>query len=101
MKKYKFRSIFNIADHIPSKRMPVYISYDNKLLSKWDSDDFASFVLDRCDGNDKPCWDKKHFLYQIEMLDYIPKDYARVYLYGVWEVIKGAIQPSKKALKVA
>lgn len=88
MKRYKFRSISNIEDHIPSKRSPVYNSYDNKRLSKFNSDDFVELVFDLCDSNGKPTWDKKHFLYQIEMLDYIPENYARVYLYGVWDVVK-------------
>ena len=88
MKKYSFRSISNIEYHIPSQRSPIYNSYDNKLLSKFNSDNFADLVFDHCDSNDKPCWDKKHFLYQIEMLDYIPDNYPRVYLYGVWEVVK-------------
>ena len=72
MKKNSFRSISNIKDHIPSQRSPVYNSYDNKLLSKFDGDNFADLVFDQCDSNGKPCWNKKHFLYQIEMLDYIP-----------------------------
>ena len=96
MKTQRFRSIFNIVDHVPSKRSPVYNCYDNKLLSQFNSDDFAELVYDNCDLDINPCWDKKHFLYQIEMLDYIPKNYSRVYLYGVWDVIKGAIKINKK-----
>jgi hypothetical protein len=96
MKTLKFRSIFNIVDHVPSKRSPVYNCYDNKLLSQFDADDFAEFVFDNCDSEMNPRWDQKHFLYQIEMLDYIPKNYPRVYLYGVGDVIKGAIKINKK-----
>jgi hypothetical protein len=101
MKKYKFRSISNIEDHIPSKRNPVYNSYDNKLLSKFSCDDFASLVFDLCDANGKLIWDKKHFLYQIEMLDYIPENYARVYLYGVWQIVKETLLIEIKLAKVA
>jgi hypothetical protein len=100
--KYKFRSLSNIVDHIPSKNNPVCNSYDNKLLSEWDSDDFASFVLDRCDSNNKLPEDEKYFLflYQIVYLDYIPVNYARVYLYGVWEVVKEMLDVNSK-LKTA
>ena len=94
-KTYKFRSISNIKDHIVSQRNPGYNSYDNKLLSEFDGDDFAELVFDNCDSNTKPCWDKKHFLYQIEMLDYIPENYARVYLYGVWDVVREVLQAIK------
>jgi hypothetical protein len=91
MKTPKLRSIFNIVDHVPSKRKPVYSCYDNKFLSKFTCDDFAELVFDNLNAKGKPCWDKKHFLYQIEMLDYIPENYARVYLYGVWQTVKPAI----------
>jgi len=91
MKTHKFRSIFNITDHIPNKNEIVFNSYDNKLLSKFTCDNFADIVFDNLDAKGKPCWNKKHFLYQIEMLDYIPENYSRVYLYGVWDVVKPAI----------
>jgi len=101
MEKYKFRSLSNIEDHIPSQRKPAYNSYDNKLLSKFDGDNFADLVFDNCDSNGKPCWDKKHFLYQIEMLDYIPDNYARVYLYGVWGVVRESLLTTIKLSKPA
>ena len=90
------RSIFNISDHIVSNRIPVYSCYDNKKLSEFDHDDFASYVFDKCDMNIIPQWSKDHWLYQIEMLDYIPRSYARVYLYGVWDVVKDAIKTNNK-----
>lgn len=99
MKREKFRSIFNLVDHVPSEKKPAYNEYDNTLLSKFSHDQFASFVLDRVDQNNKPMWDKNSFLYQIEMLDDIPMCYARVYLYGVWDVIENAIQMTEEKQK--
>jgi len=89
--EFAFRTISNIRDHIPSKRKPIFNCYDNKKLSEFDHDDFASYVLDHCDLDMNPRWDKKHFLYQIEMLDFIPKNYSRVYLYGVWDTVSGIL----------
>ena len=90
----KFRSIFNIQDHVPSKRKPVFHCYDNKTLARFTHDDFAEYVFDNMnlDGT----FDKNSFLCQIEMLDYIPDNYGRVYLYGVWDVVKEAIRVNKK-----
>ena len=88
MKKYSFRSISHIINHVPSTKKPVYNSYDNKELLKWDSDNFADYVFDHLNAHGKPAWNEEHWLYQIEMLDYIPQDYARVYLYGVWVVVE-------------
>jgi len=84
----KFKSIFNIRDHIPKERHPQYASYDNKKLSNYKHDDFADLVFDQCDLDMNLCCDKDSFLNEIEMLEYIPKYYSRVYLYGVWECIK-------------
>jgi hypothetical protein len=95
--KTEFRSLYNVADHVPYPHNKHERSYSNKLLSNFNSDDFAEFVLDKCDSVGTPCWSKDHFLYQIEMLDYIPANYARVYLYGVWEVVKDVLKSKSKA----
>ena len=86
------KSIWNIKNHIPSERKPRYASYDNKLLSKWDSDNFADYVFDQCDVRNKLVCKRDSFLNEIDMLDYIPENYARPYLYGVWECIKPVLK---------
>ena len=88
----KYRTIWNIRDHVPMIRKPQYASYDNKPLSKWDSDDFAGFVIDQCDSKMKLQLKSDSFLNEIDMLNYIPENYARVYLYGVWECIKPVLK---------
>lgn len=96
--KTEFRSIFNIPDHVPYLEGKPTRSYGNKRLSEFSADDFAEFVFDNCDMNGKPCWNEDHFLYQIEMLDHIPENYARVYLYGVWEVLKDTMNAKSKLI---
>jgi len=85
-------SLWNIHNHVPKERTPQYACYDNKLLSEWTSDDFADFVLDQCDMDLILHCDKKSFLNEIDMLKYIPQNYARVYLYGVWECVKEVLR---------
>lgn len=64
-------------------------SYSNKRLTEWNSDDFVEFVFDNCDSNGNFVFG--NFLDGTDYLNYIPKHYARVYLYGVWEVLKELI----------
>jgi hypothetical protein len=99
-------SIFNIKDHIPSTRKPVFASYDNKTLSKWKHDDFADYVFDQC-HEEYPNPEKQDitvytlaanedsFLWDIPYLEHIPSLYTRVYLYGVWDIVKDVIKANK------
>lgn len=90
------RSIFNIKDFVPCYEYGEKTRcYSNKLLSEFDSDDLADYVFDQCDGASNTCWDEKHWLYQLECLDEIPKSYARVYLYGVWQVLQDILKTKK------
>ena len=84
---------------IPKKRNPRWACYDNKPLKNWDSDDFANFIMDHSKNNGK-FNASKTFLADdtnmCEILECTPENFSRIYLYGVWEVLKDRIKANKK-----
>lgn len=89
--------IFYNPDLIPSPKDERNYCYDNKPLKDWEPDDFAEYILDNSDM-DHNFTNHGTFIHTmrdettLEYLDHIPKLFARVYLYGVWEVFKSRIQ---------
>lgn len=75
--------------------------YSNKPLKDFTCDDFAEYIIDSC------CPDPErlvllerncllYYLYEIDYLDCIPATFARVYCYGVWQVLKSHINQNEK-----
>lgn len=95
MKSKIKKSITEIDGNIipfPSKNQ--FSNYDNKLLKDYDCDDFASLIIDACDCTGQLANCRQNPLlddYDIPYLKCIPKEFSRVYLYGVWMVLKGHI----------
>jgi len=96
--KMKKLSMMHITgDIVPIKRTPRFSEYDNKPLCQFTHDDFASLCLDFIDkeGN----MDENIILFKkfdIDYLKYIPKNYSRIYLYGVWNIIEEIIRMNSK-----
>ena len=63
-------------------------SYGNRKLKEYTCDDFASYVLDNEELNGSGRISEDSYLSEIEYLQYIPNAFARVYLYGVWVLLK-------------
>ena len=74
---------------IPVVRKPVFACYDNKKIKNWIADDFAEYVFDNSDSQNKVQFSTTFFNDSIiEYLEEIPKNYARVYLYGVFALFQ-------------
>lgn len=83
---------------VPKTRTPALARYDNKPLQSWDCDDFAEYIFDNCTPDKKFVGDGTFISEDDVILDYleeIPRKYSRVYLYGVFELIKGGIRVEK------
>jgi len=89
---------------IPVVRKPVYASYDNKKLKNWTADNFADYVFDKCASPGKFAKNEKYIFFVkesfifdslAEYLEEIPPHFARVYLYGVFEMLKARISMFK------
>jgi len=78
---------------VPKKRTPVFACYDNKKISKWTKDDFADYIFDNSDAFTGKFSPSETFFNPLDViLDYlecIPENYARIYLYGVFDLFKG------------
>ena len=88
-------------EFIPKTRNPAYSSYDNKPLKKWSCDDFAEYIFDNSTfgGTFNP---EGTFLdtdtYMEEYLEDLPKIKSqRVFLYGVFEMLKARIRLFKRS----
>jgi hypothetical protein len=70
--------------------------YSNKPLKEWDCDNFVEYIKDYS-NMDWNCSDNLLcYLYDIDYLNYIPSNYAPIYLYGVWQVLKEHIESNEK-----
>jgi hypothetical protein len=71
--------------------------YSGKQLKQFTYDMFADMILDCCDHKGELVKDSNKLTnnYELKYLDHIPKTFARVYLYGVWEVIRDCIKMNK------
>jgi hypothetical protein len=68
-------------------------SYANKKVIDLDDDEFAEYVFDNCDLEYKFSVNDTVFKgYDMFYLNHIPKAHPRVYLYGVWSVLKAMIK---------
>ena len=100
MKTKELKSITQIDGNIiPCSREKEFSCYDNKMLKDYNSDDFASFIMDCCDNTGQIAKDAHNILldnYDIYYLSTIPKEFTRVYLYGVWMILKSHIDSNLK-----
>lgn len=91
----KLTALDGIPDHIPVAALDTWACYDNKKLSQFTHDDFAEFVFDQLDSqNDLSDGNTFIHIYEparryIKEAKNIP--YMRVYLYGIWDVVKEMI----------
>ena len=90
------RSIYEIdPTKIVSFRKPVFNSYDNKPLSKFNCDDFANYIMDNTSVVTHIVEENYFTPFIQKYLNSIPNLQGineRVYLYGVFEVIKSIMR---------
>ena len=97
MKKPK--TIWDINNTIIlSNREPVFSSYDNKPLNKWNYDDFAGYILDN-QHSDRIIGDNYFSICLKDYFEVIPLlqgNYERVFLYGVYDIINAVLKEKIK-----
>lgn len=88
MKIFNFTMPYD-PELIPSMRKPAYNSYDNKKLENWDCDDFVTYVFDHQNSKGELVAEGTFFNDTIlQYFEGMPQNYQRVYLYGVFELLK-------------